>query len=141
MIKMTEDQRAAFLSETRVGVLAMSSASGAPVAVPVWFEWDGQKARMFTSALSPKMRRLEADPRVSLLIARPMGEPEEWVAIDGTVEVSKEGALDLAERLAKKYWDLNDEANAAKVQLWREHSQFLALLELTPSRIRSYAGD
>ena len=74
-------------------------------------------------------------------IARPSGEPEEWVAADGTVEVSKEGALDLAERLAEKYWDLTDEANAAKVKLWREHSQFLALLELTPSRIRSYAGD
>jgi hypothetical protein len=93
---------------------------------------------MFTSGLSPKVRRLEKDPRASLLVARPAGEPEEWVAIDGTIEIHEKGALQLAERLAERYWDLADEGHRATLELWRKASEMLRLLELKPTRIRSH---
>lgn len=138
MASMSEAKRTAFLGETRLGILSMLAESGAPLAVPVWFEWDGKCARMFTSAIAPKIRRLQADARASLLVARPMGEPEEWVAIDGRVEIREDGALPLAERLAARYWDLEEASHAATLQLWREQARMLRLLEVVPSRIRSY---
>jgi PPOX class probable F420-dependent enzyme len=140
MDAMNEETREAFLAEARLGVLSMLTESGAPVAVPVWFEWGGGQARMFTSAASPKMRRLERDPRVSLLVARPSGEKEEWVAIDGRVEIHNDGALELAERLAERYWDLSEEGHKATLDLWRKAAQALRHLQLVPERIRSYVG-
>jgi hypothetical protein len=70
----------------------------------------------------------------------PAGEPEEWVAIDGTIEIHEKGALQLAERLAERYWDLSDESHGATLDLWRKASQVLRLLELKPTRVRSQAG-
>jgi general stress protein 26 len=118
MASMSEEAREALLSEAQVAVLTTLGEDGAPIAVPIWFEWDGKCARMFTSQMSPKMRRLEKDPRVSLLVARPAGEPEEWVAIDG----------------------MSDESHGATLELWRKASQILRLLELKPTRVRSHVG-
>ena len=131
--------RDAFLAETRLGVLTTIGGGGMPVAVPVWYEWDGERARVFSNATSAKIRRLERDPRASLLVTNVVGEPEYWVAIDGTIAVRREGAVELAERLAARYWDLRDPDRAAAVQLWRDHPAALVLLELTPARIRTYS--
>jgi hypothetical protein len=118
----------------------MLDESGGPVAVPVWFEWDGRRAEMFTSGLAPKVRRLANDPRASLLVARAAGEKEEWVSVDGSIEIHEEGALELAERLAARYWDLGDADHRATLELWRKAAGVLRRLELVPERIRSYVG-
>jgi PPOX class probable F420-dependent enzyme len=126
-----------FLSETRLGMLATLDQSGAPVVVPVWFEWDGARARVFSGGDTGKVRRLRADARASLLVANQLGEQERWVAIDGTIEVLAEGGIELAERLARRYWDLTDESHAAELERWRSHPERLVLLELTPERVRT----
>jgi len=138
MAGMSKDAQQAFLSETQIGVLSMISESGAPVAIPLWFEWDGERARMFTAVTSPKVRRLEGDPRVSLLVARPVGEKEEWVAIDGTVEIHEGDAFELAERLAHRYWNMDDAGHKATVELWQKAAAALRRLELVPTRVRSH---
>lgn len=61
---LTAPRRDEFLSTPRVVALATNSESGIPICVPVWFEWDGEVARMFTHKRSPKMKRLARDPRV-----------------------------------------------------------------------------
>lgn len=43
-------------------------------------------------------------------------------------------------RLAARYWDLNDPERAATLQQWRDQASALRLLEIIPSRIRSYTG-
>ena len=63
---------------------------------------------------------------------------EEWVSIEGTVTIQDEGGIELAERLAERYWDLSDPGRAQTLQDWRDHANQLQLLELNPSRIRSY---
>ena len=136
--KMTVQERDAFLREPRLGVLSSLGASGAPVAVPLWFEWDGAVARFFTSALSPKVKRLEADPRVSLLVANPAGEDEAWVAIDGRVELHEDGAIELAERLAERYWDTSTPNHRETLELWRRAAAVMRRVEIHPTRIRSY---
>ena len=138
MAPMSAEARDEFLSHPKIAVLSTSVPDGAPLSVPIWFEWDGERARFFSSVSSPKMRRIEANPLVSLLVANPAGEPERWVLIEGTVEVSSDGAFDLAERLAHRYWDMANAGHAQTVQDWRDGADGLRLVEIVPSRIRSY---
>ena len=125
-----DEIRDAFLAETRIAVLTTLDSSGWPVSVPVWFEWDGSHARVFSSVGSRKISRLQADSRASLLIANNVGEPEYWVAIDGDVEVREEGAAALAKRLADRYWDMSDEEHRKTVDTWVSESNTIRLLEI-----------
>lgn len=131
-----------FLSEPRIGVLCTNDLDGSPNGVPVWFEWDGEQVRMFSSASHRKIARLENDPRASLLVAREVGEPEAWVAVDGVVAIGEEGVVPLMERLAARYWADEDpaiaRAHAETVESWRRAAAQLRLLTIVPEEIRSY---
>ena len=140
MTKLTDADRDAFLAETRIGILSTAGEDGWPISVPVWFEWDGSHARVFTSATSPKVGRLERDPRVSLLVVNNVGEQEYWVAIKGQFEIREDGAAELAKRLAERYWDMTDEDHKKTVEMWVAESASLRLLEIVPTQIRSYGG-
>jgi PPOX class probable F420-dependent enzyme len=137
---MSDSARNAFLAVTRLGMLSTLAGDGTPVTVPVWFEWDGEVIRMFSGATSGKMRRIARDPRASLLIPNSVGEPEGWIAFDGRIEVRESGAIELAERLAPRYWDMNRPDLRAAVDGWRRSAASLRLLELRPAAIRSSTG-
>jgi PPOX class probable F420-dependent enzyme len=137
MAAMTDADRAAFLAKTRLGMLSTLAADGAPVTVPVWFEWDGTTVRVFSGATSGKLKRIARDPRASLTVTNAVGEPEGWVAFDGNIEVRSEGAIELAERLAPRYWDMTRPELKAAVEGWRNMAGELRLLELRPAAIRS----
>ncbi len=138
MTTTPDEVRDAFLAETRIGVLTTLDESGWPISVPVWFEWDGSQARIFTTPTSRKMRRLARDPRASLLISNEVGQPEYWVAIDGKVEIREEGAAELAKRLADRYWDMSDEEHRKTVDMWVKDGDRLRVLEITPTNVRTY---
>ena len=138
MANMTEQERDRFLAEPRYGILNALRADGSPIAVPVWFDWNGQTIRMFTSVLAPKVRRLQADPRASLLVVNHRDEHEAWVAFDGPVSIHEEGGFELAEQLAPRYWDLSDPERSSTLELWRKAAAAFRVLELKPARIRSY---
>ena len=131
---MTEAQRDAFLKHTRIGTLCTLNADGSPNAVPLWYDWDGDKIRMFTTRETAKVRRLAEDARACLSVAEPVGVPEAWVTVEGTVAVLDDGGRELACRLAEIYY----EPDLAKKTIaeW-EKLETWVLLELTPTRIRS----
>lgn len=111
---------------------------GSPVTVPVWYEWDGQRILMFCGADSAKLKRIEHDPRVTVVVANDVDEVEYWVSFDGDAEVEP-GGFDLAERLAGRYWDLEDRGRASTLELWRSaKDDGFRQITLTPSRVRTY---
>lgn len=126
-----------FLAEPRIGVLISSRADGRPLGVPVWFAWNGTTVDMFSAADAPKTRRLRHTPFASLLVTNRVGEPEHWVAFDGNVVAATEGGFELAERLAARYWDLDEAAHAETLEQWRAHRGVFCRLTLTPERIRT----
>ena len=132
-----EASRERFLSRTRLGILTTNRREGTPIAVPVWFEWDGSTVRMFAASTSPKVRRLRNDPRASVLVTNHLDEGECWVAFDGEVEISETGGFALAERMAPRYWDLEDPERREMLELWRKAESALCLLTLEPRKIRS----
>lgn len=114
-----------------------TTADGAtpPQPRPVWFELaDDGTVRLFSASDALKVRRLRRDPRASLVVAAPVEEREHWVAVDGTVTIEQEGARELAERLAPRYWDLEDPARRADLAAMVDEDQ--VLLVLHPERVR-----
>jgi PPOX class probable F420-dependent enzyme len=138
MPRMTPEQRDAFLNETRIGKLITLYPDGSPTAVPVWYEWDGERARIFTGRESEKVRRIQADPRVALSIEEPVGVPEAWVTIEGTAAI-EEGGIEVARRLAVRYY--NPEKAAQTLAQWEQIADRLVVLVITPRRIRSSAPE
>jgi PPOX class probable F420-dependent enzyme len=131
---MIPDARDTFLREARIAKLATLNRDGSPTIVPVWFEWDGAEARVFTFDSSAKVRRIRRDPRVALSVEEPVGVPEAWVTIEGTASVEP-GGLALAERLAPRYYT-PDRARAALAE-WGARPERLVVLRITPRAIRS----
>ncbi|HMO96158.1 MAG TPA: PPOX class F420-dependent oxidoreductase [Tepidiformaceae bacterium] len=131
---MNTEQRNAFLRETRIAKIATLNADGSPTMVPVWFEWDGEVARVFTSKNSPKVKRIQADPRVALSVEEPVGVPEAWVTIEGTCSFTTEGTRELIARLARRYYD--PEKAEKSIKEWLA-ADIWVTIEITPKRILS----
>lgn len=138
VIRLDPEAIDAFLADLRLGVLSMLQRSGAPAAVPLWYGWNGVRIEMFSERRAVKVRRLERDPRASLLITNIPPEAARWVALEGYVEVRPEHGQETAERLTRRY--LVHAPESEKVQelaLFRRLD--LVQLVLEPERIRSYA--
>ncbi len=95
------------------GFLTVAGSTQPPQPRPVWFEATADGTiQLFTGPGSTKVRRLRRDPRASLVVATPADERERWVSVSGPTTVEPDGAHDLAARLAKRYWDLDDRVRA-----------------------------
>ena len=129
--------RDAFLASPRLAILISHRAEGPPMGVPVWFEWADGAVQMFAAAGSAKLRRLARDPAISVLVTNHVGEPEAWVAFDGTVEVREADVTDLVGRLGEKYWDMDDPERRATLDAWVAAKEAFVGLRLVPDRIRT----
>ena len=131
-----------FLAEPRLAILMYNGKRPAPTGVPVWFDWDGHTLQMFASRTSPKVEQLQKDPNVSVLITNRVGEPEGWVAFDGTVTIGDFAPADwqaLIDRVAPRYWDMSESAYADEISNWRAAPEAFVSLALVPDAIRSGA--
>jgi hypothetical protein len=105
-----------------------------PAPRPVWFELTAQgQLQLFSVAGALKVRQLTATPRASLVVVRPAGEPEGWLSIEADVTIHTDGARELAERLANRYWDMTTVDHRAAVDAWAAGD--LTRITLDPSRI------
>lgn len=139
MAEMSVEQRDAFLNEARIAVLTTIGRDGWPGAAAIWFEWDGQVARMFTHRDSVKVKRIRRDPRVCLTVAEPTGVPEAWVSIEGTASIESDGGYALAERLAYRYYSA--EKAAQTLPGWRAMAESWVVVAVEPRRVRTLAPD
>lgn len=138
MATMSEEYREKFLAKTRYGYLTTLAGDGSPRSVPVWFDWDGRVVRIFTGIESPKVRRIRRDPRVTLLVSNDLSEYEAWVSFDGEATIRQQGAIELVEQLAARYWDLSDSQRKETLDSWKSAPGELCVIELAPTRIRTY---
>jgi PPOX class probable F420-dependent enzyme len=120
MAEMSNAQRDEFLAGKRYAILTTLRADGSPVAVPVWYGWDGRSLKMFTHVSTQKMKRIRRDPRATVLVANTFGELEAWVAFDGAIVIHEDGGLELALNLADKYWEVDNPERAATLDEWRD---------------------
>ena len=139
MAEMSIEERDAFLRGARIATLSLLTTAGAPTALPIWYEWDGERARMFTSGGSAKVARIRRDGRVCLTVAEPTGVPEAWVSIEGTARIEEGTGFALAERLAPRYYTA--EQATRTLEAWRGVAAQWVTIVIEPHRIRSSAPE
>ncbi|MEV6634881.1 pyridoxamine 5'-phosphate oxidase family protein [Actinoplanes sp. NPDC051470] len=109
-----------------------------PAPRPVWFEATGGDVEMFSVVGAPKLDRLREHPRASVVVAAPVGEPEHWVSVEGPVTLHEHGGVELATRLAGRYWDLSDPAYGKFLDEWRTTGTVRIVLH--PEKVNRFAA-
>jgi PPOX class probable F420-dependent enzyme len=105
-IRMTEPELKKFLTEAQTIIINSNGPGGYPHPMPMWFgmEDDGNVV-MTTFTKSQKIRNIERDPRVSLLVEKGTVYSElRGVVIYGRAELvrDKEQVLDILARVSAK---------------------------------------
>lgn len=127
-----------FLRRPLYGFFTVAAGADPPQPRPVWFEaTDEGTIELFTLADAAKVRRLRTDPRASLVVAAPVGERERWISVTGATTLESQGAQELATRLAARYWDLGDEAQAAELRGMLDAE--LLRVVIRPDKVARYA--
>lgn len=127
-----------FLARPLHGFLSVAAGPVPAQPRPVWFEATGAgTVQLFTGPGSLKVRRLERDPRASLVVAAPVAERERWISVAGRVSVEPDGAHELATRLAERYWDLTDPLRAGDLAGLLAEDQ--VRLVIHPEKVSRYA--
>jgi PPOX class probable F420-dependent enzyme len=98
---LTERQRA-FLEEPFYGAVTTLRADGSPHTTVVWVDVDDDGMMFNTAAGRAKVRHLQRDPRVSLIVID-SHDPYRWLSVSGHAEITTEDADEQIDKLAKKY--------------------------------------
>ena len=125
MAQLTDRQKQ-FLDNPYVGVVTTLREDGSPHSTVVWVDREDGSVSFNTAYGRRKPSNLERNPKVSVLVVDP-SDPYKWVAVDGTAELTTEGADEQIDKLAKKYlgkdeypWR-NPEEQRVKVRIAPEH--------------------
>ena len=111
---------------------------GSASTVPVWYDWDGTTLRLFTPPNSPKIKRLQNDPRITVVIGNEVDEYENWISFEGKATLNEKGGKALALKCTSRYWDLSDPKRQKMKAEWEASSEnYFLLIELVPERIQS----
>lgn len=96
------DSHRDLLERPITAVLATMLPSGFPQAHPVWCGFDGTHVLVSTTLERAKGRNMAARPVATVLVVDP-GDTSRWIEIRGDVEITREGATVLADRLTRLY--------------------------------------
>jgi PPOX class probable F420-dependent enzyme len=106
LIKLSDDEQAAFLAEQRVVICATNGPRGWPHLMPLWYVLRGEDIWAWTYARSQKVRNLERDPRATLQIeAGDTYDQLRGVMIEAQVELHRdhEAVAGLGKELLARY--------------------------------------
>lgn len=108
---------------------------GTPVPTPVWFWWDGATILVYSQPETPKLRHIEANPRVALAM-RTDEHGDALVVITGTAAVDLDAprADALPDYLAK-YDASIERLGSTPAEFGAEYS---VPLRITPTRLRAW---
>ena len=92
------------LEEPLVAVLATRRPDDSILLSPVWFEWRDGGFNVWASVNDrSKVRHIERDPRVSIVVAN-SDWPYKGIEVRGVARLSQEGFFDVLGRTARRYF-------------------------------------
>jgi nitroimidazol reductase NimA-like FMN-containing flavoprotein (pyridoxamine 5'-phosphate oxidase superfamily) len=111
MAKMTDDERDAFLLETRLGNISIGRVGKGPLLAPIWYSYTpGGTVDMCMGASSAKVHRIRAEGRATLSVVDPGTTGQyRYVAVEGPVVLTPlgEGTRDAILRMSTRYLGTN----------------------------------
>ena len=129
---MTKEERAAFLADVHVGILAVDEADRGPMALPIWYRYVDGVVEIGMNGDSLKARLLRAAGRATLTVQTETA-PYRYVSVEGPVTVDAVPRDDL--EMATRY--LGPEIGA----WYAEHNPSTAAsvtVTLTPEHWRTH---
>jgi PPOX class probable F420-dependent enzyme len=132
MAKLNEKQQE-FLEKPYVGVVTTLREDGSPHSTVVWVDVEDGVPSFNTALGRKKPENLERDPRASLLVVDPT-ETQRWITLDGTAEVTTEGADPQIDKLAKKYLGADEYP-------YRQEGEQRVTVRIQPERITTSGLD
>jgi PPOX class probable F420-dependent enzyme len=84
------------------GVLTTMMPDGQPQSSLVWCDYDGECARVNTTAERQKGRNIRANPRVTLLIVDP-DDTARFIEIRGLAQLIEDGAIEHLDAITRQY--------------------------------------
>jgi PPOX class probable F420-dependent enzyme len=99
---LTPEQLGDLLDRPIVAVLATHRFDGEVLLSPVWHEWGDGGFTVASSWNDVKVRHLRRDPRASLLVFE-SDLPYRGIEVRGAASLSREGAHEVALRIAIRY--------------------------------------
>ena len=89
------------LLSAQVAVLGTIGASGRPQLSGVWFLAEGDTVRLSLNTTRQKVKNLQANPKVSLLI---FGDPPyRYIELRGDAEITPDDDYEFADKVGAKY--------------------------------------
>ena len=94
MAELTAGQASFLHDEPNIAVVAALRPDGTPHQTATWIDFDGEHVLVNLNTWRRKLRYLDADPRVSVLVVD-RNDPFRRIRIDGrVVEITKDGAYE-----------------------------------------------
>ena len=88
-MKMSKDEREAYLAEVHVGILSIPRAGRGPLSAPIWYDYAaGDRVLMFIDKLSLKSECLKKTDSISLCVQKD-SPPYVYVSVEGSFELGE----------------------------------------------------
>jgi PPOX class probable F420-dependent enzyme len=124
---LTEKAAALFLGRNW-GSLADLRVDGSPHVTPVWVDYDGEHVLVNSAYGRCKVRNIQRDPRVAIVVLPAEDQQSGYVSVTGTAELVDEGADEHIDKLAKKYLGVDEYP-------FRSPGEQRVIIRITPERV------
>lgn len=115
--------------------LTTVSPKGQPESVPVWFYWDGETVLIYSQPGKPKVRNIEANPRVALNFnSDPQGNQVVRLSGRATIDPNAPKATGVP-GMIDKYRDGIKRIGATPEQFAQGYS---VAIRITPARVSAF---
>jgi PPOX class probable F420-dependent enzyme len=97
-----DEKHEALLKSTNLAAVTTLRRDASPHTTPTWVDWDGEHVLVNTARGRAKVRHIEANPRVGVLVVD-RDDPYSWVSVSGPAELVDEGADEHIHELSRRY--------------------------------------
>jgi PPOX class probable F420-dependent enzyme len=133
MTELTEKQREFLDKNPFVGTATTLRQDGSPHNTIVWVDTEDDAVTFNTAVGRAKERHLRKDPRAAMTVVDPENTYR-WVSVSGHAELTKEGADEQIDKLAKKYLGEDEYP-------WRNPEEERIKVRIKPEKVDSAGFD
>jgi PPOX class probable F420-dependent enzyme len=133
MAKLSEKQADLFRGKNW-GTVVTLRKDGSPQSTPVWIDTDGEHVLFNTAIGRAKEKHLRRDPRVAVTVLPSENQQAGYVTVNGTAELTEEGAKDHIDKLAKKYLGVDEYP-------YLQPGERRVIVKITPDKIDAQGFD